>query len=435
MYDKIDRMKSALPWLFGSHYKMERFGIMFFILVMCLVTSFGLAYKKSIDLNNIRLGDQVMYTTSFRMSRSYTQANVIDVRVSEDNQRCFVLMQWVDSEGKPSVVNVNTDADKYQLFLTGSDGKGDSVELLSSPIGSFYSFGASGYFGVYLVDTNGFPSQILNLTIRSFNDYQADGEPIADAEGDPSFLKYDQARIYFNPGGASAKTASCLESRDMTAYSIYTSFFSEEKEASIKESMQESLNTMQKSFLTLQNDYRAPENAGLQIPLPPSDIGELDSVMIMGQSSDVLFEMSDDETPIPLNLRGAVELPGALTFDWRNLDLKTGYIEEVLSQTGYNDISDLLSDKQIQSSNSQFTTNVSWYTKAGENYQYSLNETDPESMNRNNAITAVTTAWNNYYKAKFNYQCVYPLQLLQLEKDARDVVTFYSQNNDVMICY
>ena len=61
---------------------------------------------------------------------------------------------------------------------------------------------------------------------------------------DASFLTSDQARIFFNPGGALSKPATCLEDGNMNAYNIYTSFFCEETEAEIKANMDVALETM-----------------------------------------------------------------------------------------------------------------------------------------------------------------------------------------------
>ena len=88
----IEKFKAKLPWLFGTHYKIERFGVIFFLLLVCLVSSFGFAQKQHMDAMAVQLGDQVMYTTAFQMSVSHAPCEVMDIRVSEDKTKCFIML-------------------------------------------------------------------------------------------------------------------------------------------------------------------------------------------------------------------------------------------------------------------------------------------------------------------------------------------------------
>ena len=77
----------------------------------------------------------------------------MDIRVSEDKTKCFIMLRWTD------MTNVVTDASAYSMFLCGAGQDGDYEQILSRPVGTvLHVRGATGYMGIYLVDTNGFPS-------------------------------------------------------------------------------------------------------------------------------------------------------------------------------------------------------------------------------------------------------------------------------------
>lgn len=424
----IEKFKAKLPWLFGTHYKIERFGVIFSVLMLCLVLSFGIAEKQHRDALKVQLGDQVMYTTDFQMSVSHAPCEVLDVRVSEDKTKCFIMLHWTD------MTNVVTDASAYQLFLCGADTDGDYDFIQSRPVGTVYMFGATGYMGIYLVDTSGFPSQILSLTLRSNNNFVApDGEePIADTYmNDASFLTTDQARIYFNPGGASSQTATCLEDGNMSAYNIYTSFFCESKEAEIKENMKAALKTMYEQVTVIDNVLHTQlGQVGLQTPNAPLAISEVNNPVT---PYDQIFKFDADGNPIDLITQQ--NLTKAVLFDWQDGNIHAGYQDEVLAAYPYDTLNDLIEAKTNARESLPFSTSIQWYDTAGVMYTPSVNATSVLDRNRSSVISSLTSAWQSYYEAKTNYQSTYPLQLLTLERDARDTVALYSMNQGVLQVY
>ena len=111
----MNNIRTRLPWLFGGHYKMERFGLSFLALCIAMGIVIGMvANTRRLDLKEV-LGNQVMYTTQFVMSRSHSVGDVQSINVSEDGTRCLILIRWQD------MTNVAIDASDYQLFLTGSN--------------------------------------------------------------------------------------------------------------------------------------------------------------------------------------------------------------------------------------------------------------------------------------------------------------------------
>ena len=425
----IEKFKAKLPWLFGTHYKIERFGVIFFLLLACLVSSFGFAQKQHMDAMAVQLGDQVMYTTAFQMSVSHAPCEVRDIRVSEDKTKCFIMLRWTD------MTNVVTDASAYSLFLCGAGQDGDYEQILSRPVGTVYMFGATGYMGIYLVDTNGFPSQILSLTLRSTNNFVAPNgaAPLADTYmNDASFLTSDQARIYFNPGGASSRTATCLEDGNMNAYNIYTSFFCEEKEEEIKANMDVALETMYEQVTVIDNVLRTQlGQVGLQTPNAPLSISEVNNPIA---PYNQLFDFDEENNPIDLITQQ--NLSRSVLFDWRNGDIHAGYQDEVLSAyPEYDTLNDLVDGKTKMQESLSFSTSIQWYDTAGVMYTPSVNSVSVLDKNRSSVISSLTGAWQKYYEAKTKYQVTYPLELLSLERDARDTVALYTMSQGVLQVY
>ena len=86
--------KKRLGWLTGSHYKMERFGVMFTVLFICMAVLMGFIFQHKRALDAVTLSDQVMYTTDVSMSLSGNAATVTGVYLNSDQTECFVMLRW-----------------------------------------------------------------------------------------------------------------------------------------------------------------------------------------------------------------------------------------------------------------------------------------------------------------------------------------------------
>ena len=106
---------NKLSWLFSSHYKMERFGVLFVGLCVCLSLCVGSIYLHKVELENQQLSTSVMYTTSFTMSQTMNAGTVENVFIDSAQTKAFILLKWSDPN------TIVTDASKYHVYLTGSD--------------------------------------------------------------------------------------------------------------------------------------------------------------------------------------------------------------------------------------------------------------------------------------------------------------------------
>lgn len=404
----IEKARNFFTGLFSHHFIIERFGIMFGLLLLlmtgCLL-SIGAKHKGD---QKEQLGAQAVYSTEFTMSRSKAHGSVVSVNTSSDKTKTLVLLKYDD----PTMMS--TDAADYSMFLTGSDTKQIQHELLCDPQGSVYVFGNSGYVVLYLIDVNGFQSQILNMTLRSDNEF-ATGDALEDAR-DASFSKHDQMRIYFNPGASGATTVDCLEDGNMDPYHIYESVLIKEQEAEIKVGMESALKDLQQAQVHIEAAEKTVTDKGLQVPVAPYWIAG-DAVMDDGSGN--------------LELYAAVNLPGSHMVDWRGGSIATGYMDDVLASTGYAQATDYFAAKREEGRELQATLNVNetqWYRIDGTSVQRAATNNGLSTAEQllNDAMKSLEDAWSEFYDAKINYTITLPGELLNLEAVAQDITSNYT---------
>lgn len=224
--------------IFNKHKKIERFGLMFIVLSFLLVFLLVMGYFNNQKINKNLLSENAMYSTRFTTSRTNVSGTVEGVYTSEDKTRSFVLLKFND------ISQVSLDANTYQAFLTGANLDQNKRDLLSHPAGSLYVFGTSGYFGVYMVDKEGFDKQILDLTIRANSEIVpvvSDGRSVG---GDESFKIYDQFKIYFNPAADSAEVSKVLSKEEFDVVDLYNEIVISPQEIIARENIQKTLQDM-----------------------------------------------------------------------------------------------------------------------------------------------------------------------------------------------
>lgn len=404
----MEKIRSMFTKLVSHHFVIERFGIMFGLLLLLMAGClFSIGVKHKGDQKE-QLSNQAVYSTEFTMSKSKAHGTVVSVNTSNDKTKTLVLLKYDD----PTMMS--TDAADYSMFLTGSDTKQMQRTLLCQPQGSVYVFGNSGYVALYLIDVNGFQSQILNMTLRSNNDFVT-GDAISD-DRDASFDKFDQARIYFNPGGADAKTVACLEDGEMDPYHIYESVLISEQESRIKSDMEAALKELQQAQVHIQAAEKTVQDKGLQVPVAPYWIAG-DAVADDGNGN--------------LELYAVTNLPGSHVVDWRGSSIATGYMDDVLANTGYMKATDYFAAKREEGRSLESTLNTNdtqWYSidgtavvKAGGNNNLSVAE-----QLLNDAMDSLEKAWLEFYNAKVKYTITLPGELLNLEATAQDITSNYT---------
>ena len=241
---------------------------------MCVLTSTIVVSKIRYDTK--ALSGQAQYTSSFTMSLSGAQGSVLGVYTNDDHTKCFLLLKFQD------VSSVPVDANEYQLFLSGCKKDMTYSELKSKPDAMIYQFGATGYLGVYLYSATPFPSQIMNLYLRSTKNITVGTSTAQYA--DETFNKFDQAAIYFNPGGTYATKASFLNEKKWTVFDIYEELISRPAEVAYRNLLRNDLVEMRKQKSLMDEYANRLVKDGMTEPSTPAVIAN-DSVYAMARTS------------------------------------------------------------------------------------------------------------------------------------------------------
>ena len=394
----------------GKHYRMERFGIsfvsLFALLMVCVIVCFTTSVKKQqSDLKSV-----AMYTTRFQTSRTRISGTVDGIYKSEDGKSCMVLLKFDD------ITQISTDAANYQMFLTSANVQGNPFDLQYAPSGSIYMFGSSGYMGIYLYSSTGFEPQILDLVVRC-NSELVSVQNASSVGNDASFSKYDQFRIYFNPGAASVTTAACLGKPNFELFDVYEELICRKQEMRLQSILQADLETLRVNLNAIseyENRLGLINIDGLNIIVPERPDG------ILGDS----IEVRDDGQLI---YHCVERTPRGVNFNWWDGSIQNGYLDKVVPEgmTYINWLAILNKEPR------RFDlSNMKWYLSDGSawaDYE-SVNDTIGPAKDINNTISLLTEAYRTYYSTKSDYQSSHLRDLLALEFEARNVATNYTIN-------
>lgn len=417
----------------GSHYKMERFAVMFSVLVVCIGVVGGLCFHRDFRNQDNSIQTKAKYNEEFTTSKTDIKGKVIDVYASKDKTKAFVLFQFED------VSEVSTDANQYRSFLTAASVRGNSHTIDGKPAGSIYVFGNSGYMGVYLVNDEGFKPQVLQLTVRSLkelktNDAQPSQSQSEQAKTDPSFAENDQFDIYANPGADDATNIACLNSNQApTVTELFNQTVGKTMEKELKEKLVEDLKEM-KASLTKVNEYsaRLTQQDGVQLPEPPELVAG-DSIKV--DNNGTKDNQKDDKFITKFGKIAA----GGYDFDWQNGHVGDGWLDKLIAKTGSPNMTpEQYFSMQVKARSGDDVnsagnlTDIQWMMKDG---------TPLEDLNTGNSDTGrytdinkdcqnLVNAWQDYIRAKVQYQTTDLEKLLALDAASGVVSDTASINTD-----
>ena len=427
-----DFLKIADKLKLGKHFRMERFALSFIVLFIGLSLVTGMCFVSHVKNQDTTITTRALYTTKFTTSKTQVTGTVEQVYVSNDKTRTFLLLHFDD------INKVSANANKYQAFLTGADVERNAQTLKSEPSGSIYMFGNSGYMGVYLVNTEGFPAQILDLTIRCNSELVASESQASDEMEDASFAKYDQFRVNFNPGATETVSLDCLN--DDKAPSV-KDLYNQSVVVSATETMHEALRTDMENMRVALNQIdeyedRLSNTDNVQVPERPE--------LIKGDTIDKddkdTVETEDDEYMFKPNS----VVRGGYDFDWQGTTIEEGYLDDLIKATDTptmtHDQFFAMKNAELLNSNSMsdFTSNLEWMLKDGTKVaDLNTGSNSGRYTTINADCQSLVTAWNTYYQAKTKYQVQDLGALLSLEADASLIESSASINTDskVLLCY
>lgn len=423
----------------NSHYTIERFGILFTV----IVTSFALLLAGTVasawQNGRTSLDTRSVYTPSFTTSQSALAGDVNNVYISEDRTRAMVLMQFSDIAGL-----LSTDATTYEAYLTGSNSNLDTLALKNGYTGQIAVFGSTGYMAVILDSDSEIEQQILSLTMRSNSDLvytsEDDQKLREDLTDDGSFEKFDQWRLFVNPGASnsveSAALGSASDKLDMRA--IYNEVVTVEEENEVRTEMNAQLaemNTQLNKITEFENEIGRTNIDGLSI-VPPEVPEQIAGDRVTGENA----EDKDSESTLALETNWVA--PSGFDFDWRAGTVFEGYLDELVPEGTSKGT--FLSDKARAGLDATATggtdvidgfsaNDVDWTLVDSNGNETDLkmdyDDTDNSVKPLRDLMNNTTQAWSDYYRMKTSYQVDSYTELLELEMDLDNVSntgTFYS---------
>ena len=418
----------------GKHYGIERFGVIFLGLSGCMVLLMSTIIIGKVKSDHQSLTGRTVYISSFSMSKSGTEGQVVSMSTNEDYTKAFVLLHF------DSMSNISLDANDYQLFLTGTNLSGAKKTLLSNPSGAVYVFGSTGYVGFYFRDVNGFPEQLTNVVLRCNKDI-VNSDVTVGPDSD-SFTKYDQAKFVFNFHGEWSHKADFLKDDTLDVNKMYNELLISTKESDIKAQLRDDLKSMNQKQSIMTEYMNRLDSDGLTIPSVPSEIAN-DKICAKGFNGKILTWSQDNgayqdedgywykDSDYQYYLDTDYVVPGGYDFNWQDGSVEDGYFKDVAKDETWNSF--LANQTKKQAEPSTFTTDVKWYNKDGSEFVYdseAAENGDTQMATTNSDITTLVNAWSAYFDLKKQYQTTDMGQLLYLERDAEEAVSNYTVNMD-----
>lgn len=401
-----------------SHHAIERFGVFFgiFALTGAIVVagSGAAAFKAGSDA----LANTALYTTEFTTSKTQLQGEVDGVYTNETGDKALVMMHFPDNAA------ISYNAADYQAFLLGSDTNLNSEPVDTSGIkGSFHVFGSTGYVGVLLDAEEPFDRQVLNLTVRanaelSYEEQQASSEDDDLTSGDATFQKYDQWRVFVNPGASGAEQISALDAASFDPARAYYDIVLKAEEAETRTELDTQLLAMRTHLTQIESytaDLETTKVDGLFLR-PPSVPAAIAGDEVTGVSA---AEAEDGVSTLALETDHVV--PGGFDFNWRAGNVYDGYLD-VLVPSGQGYVEFLASKREEGTDDtSQQISDMEWILSDGSDLKNDYQSSDVTMRPLTNVMNNLSQAYQNYGKAKSEYQSTLLLDLLGLDVQLRDV--------------
>ena len=397
----------------GRHYKMEQFAAAFLSLTFCMALVVSACFFKSMKKQDLTLYEKALYTQRFTSSRTRESGTVEGLYVSSDRTRAFVVLRF------ENISNISLDAENYQMFLTWADVLKNPGKISYEPTGSLYVFGASGTMGILLENSRGFEAQILDLVIRA-NSELVPAQNAGTVYADNSFARFDQIRLYFNPGASQAEILPVLDEKELNVLDLYKQAVLANQEMEMRQKLDAKLEELKIAAQNIQ-EYtdRLQIQYGLQeLEMPKAIAGD---EIVEDSQGNLVF--------VPATVVG-----GGYDFDWRSGSLAKGYLKD-LKEEGQSDV-DFFRAKALEPDFNApfagFQNTDSWKLSDGTTIgELNLGTSSKgQYATINDTAQALIQRWQKFYSLKKDYQAGLLEELLQLESHATQIALTTSINQD-----
>ena len=310
--------------------------------------------------------------------------------------------------------------------------------------GRIYMFGVSGYMGLYFENPEPFPGQLYDVVIRSYSTLAGTGRDVTGQSAkDASFDQYDQARIYFNPGGKSMAHADFLEENSRDAIKIYQQTVLLRQEAALRKVAHDDLMSMFEDMVLIkQYTQRLESDFDVTISGTPDvidgdsiDARTKDGKKLKWSNSQGLWADDDGNTyeknEAVLSLVTSHHIDGGYSYRWQDLRISdTGYLSAIVSAnddvlTMFKENKERLTHNKADSLNMD---DIKFYSVLGQEIvlQEVNADMDKQSAQVLTEIQRLEDMWADFYNLKYKYETVDLYDLLYLEYNANNVTEKYS---------
>lgn len=416
-------------YIFDKHHGIERFGLSFMALVLCLGTLTAFIGVTSINKRSQKLTTQAVYTTEFSMSRSKVSGQVKGIFTDVDHTKALILLKFDD------ISKISIDANNYTMFLRGWDlNKNEIVPLESNPSGAIYMLGTTGYMAIYMADASGFENQICYLTIRNDKELVNVSAKNVNIDNIPNeqYAEYDLADIYFNMGATGTTVADCLSQDVFTMRDMYEECVVRAREAEIRTALDADMRAMRADLILISEYAQRVSSYDIALNLPTDAIkGDYivntkgETVAIMDPNTAMMSYVDGE----PLYLMSDYVCKGGVDFDWYNGTIYDGYINKLRGEKSAQEyVTSLMTPVDTDVNAAEATW---YYSSSGQPFEMvsgtgGFTNTTKEIKQ---AIVDLTGSWGTYLAHKKQYQCVTLMNLLELDYEVMNVDSNYTVNN------
>lgn len=462
MKDKIQALMVKLK--LDKHHRIERFGVLFFSLVLVMTILVSISMVQHIKNQRIVLTDKAIYTTEDNWSLTGQSVQVVNMYRNENYTKSFILL-------KTNVDKLSVDAHDYQILMTGYQGE---VLKNKNAIGAVYIFGNTGYMGLYFADASGFDKQLYNITLRNFRLITGDRVENGDY-ADSSDSKKNQIHILANLAGKDAVVAKFLEEDNPELIDIYAETVSVTEEESVREELNDTLISMNNQMSLINEEAKFLTRMNIVIPSLPTAIAgdyitdnvdetannpkqfsedmydDIDSKISSTYENVKLDTSISDETgesiyvdSDKLYLVTDFVFPGGYQYNYQDMRITDHYVTNNILPEGmkfkafaaeksnemnhYSYYSDELNNKYSK-----------WYytTETGEVERWTPYEYSEEDKAIQKSIDSYTAGVRELYRLKEKFQTEYLADLARIEYSAETTASLFSINtdDDVLLIY
>lgn len=396
---------------------MEIFGVMVGICLLGFIGLFVWGFIVTGKRADRAFATEPLYTTSFVTTRTNVAGEVIGLYTNDDHSSAALLLKLGNMD------TLSREADNYQMLGMGCDDKQHYEELISSPIGSIYMYGRTGYMVATFENGTRFPKQIIDIIFNNSN-------VIDDALGSNSgnsgdvLSDYDVWQVLINPGADGTGHTSAFDSGVFDPNTFFNETLLSDSEKSYRKGLGSDVMALG-SLLSYIEEYEDRlSDAGVDVAATRPDwlVGDY-----VEKDADGAFY-----------LRTTHVTPGGFDFDWYNGSISSGYLDGLMRGTGYTSASKFLTDKAEEA-----TKGGEVFVVDGDPEWKMVDGSSFEAVRRSNSgskyddiaadMSLLLGCYRKYGDLKTQYQKDHLTALLELELNSGDMAENWTEARDVLV--